>query len=266
MRSINRIQQLFESAKLALETPVAPGETRVQERAAVETSDFISRLFRDFRSALGLSINQIALRLDTDPGVILALEMGQFGALPPWPETKRVVTAYTAMADIDARPVLSALHEQIGFAAAISVDYTELEVRDRRHPIAAIAASFLARVQQRSHTAIVYALHVLKQIGAHWVRAARMMADHYGPAARDFSLSAYLIAVLPVFGMLVFVMASLGAFEARSSEPVPPPHPAPAQAGNVAEIKKFFAFGGPVWIETEDPRDLRTDKLQLSRQ
>lgn len=52
----------------------------------------------------------VANRIGCDASVIEALETGNLGALPAWPQTVRVVTAYTHIVQLDPRPVLHALH------------------------------------------------------------------------------------------------------------------------------------------------------------
>ena len=50
----------------------------------------VAELFRDLRSASGLSEADLAAQLATRPEVVQALEQGALYALPPWPETYRV--------------------------------------------------------------------------------------------------------------------------------------------------------------------------------
>lgn len=52
----------------------------------------------------------VANRIGIEPGVIEALETGNIAALPPWPQTLRIVTEYARIVHLDPRPVLHALH------------------------------------------------------------------------------------------------------------------------------------------------------------
>lgn len=76
------------------------------------------RLFRELRHVLRLTPNQLAARLDTRREVIEALEAGDVHGLPSWPETVRVVRAFTGLARIDPGPVLHLIREQMGREAA----------------------------------------------------------------------------------------------------------------------------------------------------
>ena len=69
----------------------------------------VGRFFLDLRGAFRASQAQIAQRLATRPDIIAALETGQVRALPPWPETCRIVRNYTHMAGLDPRPALTSL-------------------------------------------------------------------------------------------------------------------------------------------------------------
>src|SRR3990170_2806236 len=90
------------------------GHGRGSASAAAESAG----LFRDLRRVLKLSLPQIALRLGSRIEVIEALETGNARRLPPWPETVRVVTAFTGLARIDPRPVLAIIHDEMVLAAA----------------------------------------------------------------------------------------------------------------------------------------------------
>src|SRR5262249_48905555 len=64
----------------------------------------VAELFRDLRSASGLSEADLAAQLATRPEVVQALEQGALYALPPWPETYRVVATYGTLLNLDVRP------------------------------------------------------------------------------------------------------------------------------------------------------------------
>lgn len=69
-----------------------------------------ARFFYDLRRGLRMARVAIANRVGTDASVIEALETGNLGALPPWPQTLRIVTDYARLVQLDPRPVLHALH------------------------------------------------------------------------------------------------------------------------------------------------------------
>lgn len=73
----------------------------------------VAELFRDLRSASGISEAELAARLATRVEVVQALEQGALYALPPWAETCRVVNGYGAMLNLDVRPLLRRIYAQI---------------------------------------------------------------------------------------------------------------------------------------------------------
>ena len=73
----------------------------------------VAELFRDLRSASGLSEADLAAQLATRPEVVRALEQGALYALPPWPETYRVVATYGTLLNLDVRPLLRRIYAQV---------------------------------------------------------------------------------------------------------------------------------------------------------
>ena len=71
----------------------------------------VARFFQDLRGALRLTPEQTAEALATRVYIIAALEAGRIGALPPWPETCRIVRTYAGFAGLDPRPVLHSLEQ-----------------------------------------------------------------------------------------------------------------------------------------------------------
>jgi hypothetical protein len=73
----------------------------------------VAELFRDLRSASGMSEADLAAQLATHPEVVQALEQGALYALPPWPETYRVVATYGTLLNLDVRPLLRRIYAQV---------------------------------------------------------------------------------------------------------------------------------------------------------
>lgn len=73
----------------------------------------VAELFRDLRSASGLSEADLAAQLATRTEVVQALEQGAIYALPPWPETYRVVATYGTLLNLDVRPLLRRIYAQV---------------------------------------------------------------------------------------------------------------------------------------------------------
>jgi len=73
----------------------------------------VAELFRDLRSVSGLSEADLAAQLATRTEVVQALEQGALYALPPWPETYRVVATYGTLLNLDVRPLLRRIYAQV---------------------------------------------------------------------------------------------------------------------------------------------------------
>jgi transcriptional regulator with XRE-family HTH domain len=74
----------------------------------------LARLFTELRQFLGLSIAAVAHQLGSHPNTIAALEAGRIDLLPPWSETARVVAGYIGLARLDPRPALDRLAMLMG--------------------------------------------------------------------------------------------------------------------------------------------------------
>ena len=66
----------------------------------------IAELFREMRQTTGLSLQETARELQTQPATIELLEQGRLSLLPPWDETSRIIGSYTKMLGLDADPVM----------------------------------------------------------------------------------------------------------------------------------------------------------------
>jgi len=73
----------------------------------------VAELFRDLRAASNLTETDLAARIATPIEVVQALEQGAIYALPPWPETCRVVNAYGTLLNLDTRPLLRRIYAQL---------------------------------------------------------------------------------------------------------------------------------------------------------
>jgi hypothetical protein len=78
-------------------------------QAQAESRALIARFFIDLRQALRLTVPQAAHYLAVRPEFIEALETGQVEYLPAWSETSAIIMTYTSMADVNGRPVLNAV-------------------------------------------------------------------------------------------------------------------------------------------------------------
>jgi hypothetical protein len=73
----------------------------------------VAELFRDLRAASALSETDLAQKLATHVEVVQVLEQGALYALPPWPETCRIVNGYGALLNLDIRPLLRRIYAQL---------------------------------------------------------------------------------------------------------------------------------------------------------
>ena len=73
----------------------------------------IGAIFCEMRRASQLNKEQLAEQFETDITTLDALETGALLALPDWPETSRVVMAYTEALGLDGRPILRRMANQL---------------------------------------------------------------------------------------------------------------------------------------------------------
>lgn len=69
----------------------------------------LAAIFKQMREIAGMSQSEMARRLGTDVSTLLDFESGSVSALPPWPETVRIVDRYAELSQIDPSPILSRL-------------------------------------------------------------------------------------------------------------------------------------------------------------
>ena len=197
----------------------------------------VARFFIDLRNALQLSPHQAAAHLMTRPDTIDALESGHVEYLPPWPETSGIVMTYAAMANIDGRPVLKAISALLADAA-----------RAKASPImlagpAASGGSGYARLpaeqMRRARTAFANgAKRLPRQVRERPERAFYAVSLPLGLMFLALNTSVLSHAASP----LVRMTASVGQYMRV--------HFAPVREGHR-------------WIEVDDPRSRRGDKLRV---
>lgn len=69
----------------------------------------LAKIFRLMRDVVGVSESEMARRLGTNLTTVLDFEAGAVSALPPWPETVRIVDRYAELAQTDPSPILTRL-------------------------------------------------------------------------------------------------------------------------------------------------------------
>lgn len=79
----------------------------------------VGQLFSQLRRALGIPGDTMARLLGTTTATLAALEAGEISRLPAWPETERVVRAYTVLAGIDPGPMLARIRVRLDRPSAM---------------------------------------------------------------------------------------------------------------------------------------------------
>lgn len=234
----------------------------------------VGRFFQDLRRALRLSEGDAARRLATRPDILAALETGNVRGLPPWPETCRIVRTYTGFAQLDPRPVLFSL-EQLR-AASMSLPESR-QVRGFSLPRMPDLSGFkqsvtaLARMPRRATgarqapapaRAPAPAPAAPSQMPAYPAAEAAPAPkrQHQHRTARRvlFSLS------LPV--ALLVLLTQTSVLEAAVSRMPPTVARFVRGAQEYIAVKMAPVRNGMRWIEVDDPRSRRGDKLQTAAQ
>jgi hypothetical protein len=220
--------------------------------STASSHDEIAVLFRDLRRALKLSLPEIASRVGTRIEIVTALEKGDFRKLPQWPETVRVVTAYTGLAKIDPRPVLRVLRDHLD---------VPIVARTSRAGATEAVSRFKSLVS-RAGGAARRGLAASGQ--RHAAKAGAMgssLLRSHAAALRRTSIAACVALAL-----------SLGTYYVRSGglqasiAALPPPL---AEAARGAEDFILWQTAptreGLRWIDVDDPRARRSDRLDIGR-
>ncbi len=198
-----------------------------------ESRALVARFFIDLRRALRLTLPQAAHYVQVHPEVIETLETGQIEYLPPWSETARIVLTYSSMAGVDGGPVLNAIGGLLAVLAQPAV--TEAPKAARPEP----RGHF-----RRAGSAIASGAKRLPQDAIHQIRQR--------PQRALYALS------LPLGLVLVMLHTSVFALVAK-----------PFSAA-VSSVSVYFQVhfapvrDGLRYIEVDDPRSRRGDKLRIS--
>jgi cytoskeletal protein RodZ len=186
----------------------------------------VGKFFRDLRQAFYLSQAQAAQRIATRIDIIAALEAGQVRALPPWPETCRIVRAYTALAGLDPRPALKSLEILLQSDSRLPAP----KPRARKRSLATAAA-----------------------------RVRDVWDGRFGQAAR-----ALIVVTVPV--ALILLVTQTAVLEAAVAKLPPSVARVIRGAQNYVIVQLAPVRDGLRWIDVPDPRTRRSDKLQTTAQ
>lgn len=216
----------------------------VEPPPAVLASE-VGRFFHDLRVALNLNLAQAAQALATRVDIIVALERGQVGALPPWPETCRIVRTYAGFASLDPRPVLHSL-EQL---------YVSMP---RVVPPAASRRSRMPDLGQGAP--------LLRAIGGGGRRAAEA-ARNVRRAVNDRAGRPGMALFTVTMGIaLILLITQTAVLEAAVSQLPPSMKRIVRGAQNYVIVHLSPVRDGLRWIDVSDPRTRRSDKLRTAAQ
>ncbi len=205
----------------------------------------VGRFFVDLRRAFRASQAQIAAHLATRPDIIAALEAGHVRALPPWPETTRIVRGYAALASLDPRPALHSLEMLLQAEALSPTPPPASKPKLARLP----APRTAPRHDEPFDDEDAGALGNLREL---WDSGV-------GQAARVL-----LAITIPV--ALVVLVTQTSVLEAAVSKLPPPVARFVRGAQNYVIVQFAPVRDGLRWIDVPDPRSRRTDKLRTTAQ
>ncbi len=190
----------------------------------------------------GRSAADVAGVLGTTSHVIELLEAGAVRALPPWPETQRIVLTYGSHLRIDTRPILERIAAQVA-APAVSVTHSKAQV-----PPAEGEAAEPVDIPTMPPPAIEGA----------WRRRRRRRARR-----------TFLAISAPM------VVAGLGVWLAQAQPPMlvaavnalPGPISRPIRSGlDYLLLQSAPRRDGLRWVEVADPRLRKSDRMRVQAQ
>lgn len=280
---------------------VAPSQQRAlpSGQAVPSASAAFARYFQDVRARIGMPVEELARRLNADPLTIYALEAGTAGALPPWTEVERVVTAYLTSLRLDPNPALKAIaagiaeYQVTGRARAAAGAVASPALAAPRNaapampgpvavatvaPVALVQPAEAAAAPQEAKTAS-NGKDLVARLGGLF-RRSRSVAEgehdehdeHDGHDEREepgtvaglngLMRKAAMIAVMAFVGLGAVVAAQASLGKSRLNGPA-------AEFMRSATDSMALIFApkreGLRWIEVDDPRSRRGDKLQTAR-
>lgn len=201
----------------------------------------IARFFRELRRGLQITPHQAAAQLLTQVEVIAALEAGDTAHLPAWPETQCIVMTYAGWARVDGRPLLSAIASlqprQIPARSASAVP------NSRRVPLQASAERL-----RRAGNALAEGAKRLPRDAIHKAKER--------PVRTLYTLS------LPIAGLILLLNTTL----LQSAVVNLPTSFVHLLKGGREMLTAYWApvREGLRWIDVDEPRARRGDKLQNS--
>jgi hypothetical protein len=206
----------------------------------------------------------IAQHLGTHPNVIAALEAGRIDLLPGWSETARVVSGYIALARLDSRPALDRLAMLMGVSIPVR---TGIPAPSLVQPPPDAAATPVARILGRLSEAARRARSEANDPGilAEWVSHLKETMLCLVESVRQAHAPVRWVMAGALALIVVFSAAPSGVLQASVSGLSQPISGLWRKiSGHAGEVRVIMR-GGLKWIDAEDPRDRRSDKLPSRR-
>ena len=198
----------------------------------------IGEMFRNMRSALGVSRETIARRLATSPSTIDNFEAGAISALPHWKETARIVRSYCELLRMAPEPILRRIHDRL------------LVIASQPRPASPPPPRVLRSVRT-----------VRTEPPAPESEPTRVRPTRRRRARTLFALSAPIALLLGV----AFLAQVMPGLVYRAVGWLPGSIEAPARAGlDYVVLLTAPRREGLRWIEVGDPRLRKADKLPTS--
>ena len=241
-------------------------------------------LLGGIRQAMGVTQAAMAARLATTPAIVADLESGAFDVLPAWPETRRIVDMWVAGAGLDPRPALASLGlamEPRNALAALPVTSprgNRVPPGSTRQPVhhPSFGGGSGGPDRASEHEGSSRSRPLGAALGAMQRVFSRLSTKNRPPLPQSRSLIKLSVGLPPsragrwaalvvVIAVLATTAAQTKVFAAAFSR-----LPAPAERA-VRSISDFFAVRfapvreGHRWIEVDDPRSRRGDKLRIGR-
>lgn len=227
----------------------------------------VAHFFQDLRAALHLTPVQAAQALSTRVDIVAAFEAAKIAALPPWPETCRIVRTYASYAGLDPRPVLHSL-EQL-FHALPRTPAPEQRGGAGFSRIAnggAQGASMLKALTGALNAQVLKPANMLQPFKAVRAggRAARQVRSAGHAIDRHAGRPGTALFVVTTAVALVALVTQTSVLEAAVAQ-LPSPMKRIVQGAHNYVIVQFAPVrDGLRWIDVPDPRTRRGDKLQTA--
>lgn len=228
----------------------------------------LARLFSDLRMYLGLPVAQVAQHVATHPNVIAALEAGRIDLLPPWSEAARIVTAYVALAGLDPRPALDRLSLVMGVAIQATPPHPQMPravVRPTpdRDDHATPVSRILARLSNAATRAREQA--AAPTVLAEWSSHLKETVDGLAATVRTVRAPVRWVSAAALALIILGSAAPSGVLQASVGGISKPISGLWQKLSGQSASIRVIVRDGLKWIEADDPRERRSDKLPSRR-